>query len=46
MNPLKKYLDKYMLPAMKDTKVMFSKLGEDAAILGASALALTALSRK
>lgn len=43
MNPLKKYLDKYMLPAMKDTKVMFSRLGEDAAILGASALALNAI---
>ena len=43
MNPLKKYLDKYMLPGMKDTKVLFSKLGDDAAILGASALALTAL---
>lgn len=43
MNPLKKYLDKYMLAAMKDTKVMFSKLGEDAAILGASALALNAI---
>ncbi len=43
MNPLKKYLDKYMLHSMKDTKVLFSKLGDDAAILGASALALTAL---
>ena len=43
MNPLKKYLDKYMLSAMKDTKIMFSKLGEDAAILGASALALNAI---
>ena len=43
MNPLKKYLDKYMRPSMKDTKVMFSKLGEDAAILGASALALNAI---
>jgi glucokinase len=43
MNPLKKYLEKYMLSAMKDTKIMFSKLGEDAAILGASALALNAI---
>lgn len=43
MHPLKKYLEKYMVPAMRDTKVMFSKLGEDAAILGASALALNAI---
>ena len=43
MNPLKRYLDKYMMPNMRDTKVMFSKLGEDAAILGASALALNAI---
>lgn len=43
MTPLKKYLDKYMLSNMKDTKVMFSKLGDDAAILGASALALNAI---
>ncbi|MBQ8271476.1 MAG: ROK family protein [Tidjanibacter sp.] len=43
MTPLKKYLDKYMLAAMKDTKVMFSKLGDNAAILGASALALNAI---
>lgn len=43
MHPLKKYLERYMMPAMRDTKVMFSKLGEDAAILGASALALNAI---
>ena len=43
MQPLKKYLDKYMMSGMKDTKVLFSKLGEDAAILGASALALNAI---
>ncbi len=43
MSPLKRYLDKYMMPNMRDTKVMFSKLGEDAAILGASALALNAI---
>lgn len=43
MTPLKRYLDKYMMPNMRDTKVMFSKLGEDAAILGASALALNAI---
>lgn len=43
MYPLKKYLERYMMPAMRDTKVMFSKLGEDAAILGASALALNAI---
>ncbi|MBQ2248225.1 MAG: ROK family protein [Tidjanibacter sp.] len=43
MTPLKKYLDKYMMNSMKDTKVMFSKLGDDAAILGASALALNAI---
>ena len=43
MQPLKKYLDKYLMASMKDTKVMFSKLGEDAAILGASALALNAI---
>lgn len=43
MTPLKKYLDKYMMPSVKDTKVMFSKLGDDAAIKGASALALYVL---
>lgn len=43
MQPLRKYLDRYMLPAMRDTKIMFSKLGDDAAILGASALALNAI---
>ncbi|MBO7299801.1 MAG: ROK family protein [Tidjanibacter sp.] len=43
MQPLRKYLDRYMMNSMKDTKVMFSKLGEDAAILGASALALNAI---
>ena len=43
MTPLKKYIDKYMMSSMKDTKIMFSKLGEDAAILGASALALNAI---
>lgn len=43
MTPLKKYLDQYMMRSMKDTKVMFSKLGDNAAILGASALALNAI---
>lgn len=43
MTPLKKYIDKYMMSSMKDTKIMFSKLGDNAAILGASALALNAI---
>lgn len=43
MTPLKKYIDKYMMCSMKDTKIMFSKLGDNAAILGASALALNAI---
>ncbi len=43
MNPIRKHLDKFILNNFRDTKVMFSKLGDDAAIKGASALALQAI---